>query len=417
MRHKFAVGLLTVLLAGCQPAEEAAVAPPKPRPVKVSTVTKISEGTEYSYPATVLSSQVAELSFRVGGQIIDLPVLAMSEVKKGALIARLDPRDFESSVEQLKSQIVAEESRLKAMTSGARQEDIASLRSAVEAAQARVSSARSQAERTLTQYRKGLVAKEQMDAELAAVKSAQAQLAADQQALSKGRSGSRSEDVKAQEAAIRTLKTQLENAQDTRQDTTLEAPFDGIIAERKVDNFANVQAKQVIAVIQNLGMLELSFNIPGPDVARLGPNRDSLLLEAKLDAVPDRRFPARLEEFNTQADPQTRTFEARVAIERPEDYSILPGMVGQVFVTDTTRANQTLGIPSMALGADSESRPIVWVVNDNNTVEMRQVELGEIRNGQIEIRSGVREGEVIVSAGVSLMTPGLEIRPINQIGE
>ncbi|HPQ95945.1 MAG TPA: hypothetical protein PLN94_10180, partial [Thiolinea sp.] len=75
------------------------------------------------------------------------------------------------------------------------------------------------------------------------------------------------------------------------------------------------------------------------------------------------------------------------------------------------------GIPSMALGADSESRPIVWVVNDNNTVEMRQVELGEIRNGQIEIRSGVREGEVIVSAGVSLMTPGLEIRPINQIGE
>ncbi|MCB1640009.1 MAG: biotin/lipoyl-binding protein, partial [Thiothrix sp.] len=92
MMHKFAVGLLVVLLVGCQPAEEAAVAPPKPRPVKVSKVTKISEGTEYIYPATVLASQVADLSFRVGGQIVELPVVAMSEVKKGDLIARLDPR-------------------------------------------------------------------------------------------------------------------------------------------------------------------------------------------------------------------------------------------------------------------------------------------------------------------------------------
>ncbi|HPE61310.1 MAG TPA: efflux RND transporter periplasmic adaptor subunit [Thiolinea sp.] len=417
MMHKFAVGLLVVLLVGCQPAEEAAVAPPKPRPVKVSKVTKISEGTEYIYPATVLASQVADLSFRVGGQIVELPVVAMSEVKKGDLIARLDPRDFESSVEQLKSQITAEESRLKAMTRGARQEDIAALLSAVEASQARVSSARAQAERTLTQYRKGLVAKEQLDAELASVKSAQAQLASDQQELSKGRRGSRSEDVAAQEAAIQTLKTQLENARDTERDTTLKAPFDGVIAERKVDNFANIQPKQAIAVIQNLAELELSFNIPGPDVAKLGAHADLLEVEASLDAVPDRRFPAELVEFNTQADLQTRTFEARVSIERPEDYSILPGMVGQIFATDTTRASKTLGIPSMALGADSESKPIVWVVNEDNRVEMHPVELGEIRNGHIEVLSGVQEGDLVVSAGVSLMTPGLEIRPINQIGE
>lgn len=411
--------VVCVSLTGCQPAEENAVVETPPRPVKVIKVAKSPAGKEYSYPAVVLSGQRAELSFRVGGQVFELPVHAMSEVKKGDLIAKLDPRDYTSNVKQLRSQIAAEVSRLKAMTSGSRSEDIAALRATIAASEARVMSVRSDAERQLTQYRKGLIPKEQMDSALAAVKTAQAQLAADQQALNKGRTGSRKEDVDAQNALISNLQTQLNKAQDVEDDAALLAPFDGIVAERLVDNFANVQPNQTIAVIQNLENLELSFNLPGPDVARFGANRDQISLEASLDAVPQRRFAAELVEFTSEADERTRTFEARVAIESPADFAILPGMVGQVRVTDRSEAATTtaVSIPETALTADSGGNPVVWVVNADNTVVMRPVEIGEASADTVSVLSGVQAGELIVSAGTSAMMPGLTVRPVNKVGE
>ncbi|PWQ96484.1 efflux RND transporter periplasmic adaptor subunit [Leucothrix pacifica] len=415
--YKYGV-LFFLLLVGCQPAEESAVEKTPPRPVKVIKVTESTVGTEYSYPAVVLSAQRAELSFRVGGQVVELPVNAMTEVKKGDLIAKLDPRDYTSTVNQLKAQISAERSRLKAMTSGSRSEDLASFRAAISASEARVVAARSDAERTLTQYRKGLVPKEQMDSALAAVKTAQAQLAADQQALNKGQSGSRKEDVTAQSAVIRSLQTQLNNAQDVEDDAAMLAPFDGIVAERLVDNFANVQPNQTIAVIQDLENLELSFNLPGPDVARFGAHPDELKLEASLDAVPGRRFAAEVVEFTSQADERTRTFEARVSIERPTDFAILPGMVGQVRVIDTFQAEEVplISIPGGALGADSDGNPVVWLVNSGNIVEMRKVEIGEAREDRIPVLKGLSVGDVVVGAGLSAMIEGTEVRPVNEIG-
>ena len=415
----YRLGLIfSLFLVGCQPAQEAEVPEAAPRAVKVTKVAEASAGIEYNYPATVLSAHKAELSFRVGGQIVELPVIAMSEVKKGDLIAKIDPRDYTSTVNQLKGQIAAERSRLKAMTSGSRSEDIASLRAAISASESRVVSARSDAERKLTQYRKGIVPKEQIDSALAAVKTAQAQLSADKQNLSKGQTGSRKEDVTTQDAVIRTLQTQLNNARDVEDDTSLLAPFDGIVAERLVDNFANVQPKQTIAVIQDLQNLELSFNLPGPDVARFGKHRESLKVVALLDAVPGRSFAAELVEFNSQADARTRTFEARVSIERPEDFSILPGMVGQVRVIDSSQVKNTpkVSLPESAIGADSYGEPVVWVVNSDNIVEMKKVELGAVGTDGINVLRGVSIGDMVVSAGVSAMIPGLKVRPINEVG-
>ncbi|RVU83633.1 efflux RND transporter periplasmic adaptor subunit [Leucothrix sargassi] len=411
--------VLGLLLVGCQPAEETEAPELAPRAVKVTTVQEASAGVEYNYPATVLSAQKAELSFRVGGQVVELPIHAMSEVKKGDLIAKIDPRDYASTVKQLQAQLAAERSRLKAMTSGSRSEDIASLRASVAASEARVVSARSDAERALTQYRKGLIPKEQIDSALAAVKTAQAQLAAQQQDLNKGRTGSRQEDVATQNAVIQSIQTQLNNAQDVADDAALLAPFDGIVAERLVDNFANVQPKQTIAVIQDLQNLELSVNLPGPDVARFGAHREALTLEATLDAVPNRRFAAELVEFTSQADARTRTFEARVSIERPADYSILPGMVGQLIVTDRSKAEGEVNtrVPNGAISADSDGAPVVWIVGADNKVEMRKVTLGDVTADGIAVLEGLNVGDVVVSAGVSAMIPGLEVRPITEVGK
>lgn len=408
--------VVALLLAACEPAEEAATPDPGPRPVKVATVTASTAAIEYSYPAVVLPALEAELSFRVSGQIVELPVRAMSEVKKGDLIARIDARDFSSNVSQIEAQRAAARAQLRQLSSGARDEDIGVIQANIDAAQAQVEEARTQAENTLTLYRKGVESKAAMNSKMAALKVAEAQLRSAQQEMSKGRSGATREEIDAQLANIAGLDAQLQAAQNTRGDAVLVAPFDGIVADRTVDNFANVQAGAPVAVIQNLATLDLSFDVPGPDVVRLARN-ENVSSVAILDALPGRAFPAELVEFSTRADPTTQTFRGRVAIERPDDAVILPGMAGRLVVSDTGGATGSVAVPVTAIAASADGSPFVWTVGEDNRVAMRDVEIGEAAGETILVISGLETGETVVTAGITALQPGMEIRPVSKIGD
>ena len=414
-RH-LAIGAAALLLAACEPAPEAEAPGAEARPVKVVRVAESTAVTEYSYPAVVLPALETELSFRVSGQIIELPVRAMSEVSEGDVIARIDARDFSSNVSQIEAQLAAARAQLRQLTAGARSEDIGVIQANIDAAEAQVAEARTQAKNTLTLYRKGVESKAAMDGKLAALKVAEAQLRSAQQEMTKGRSGARREEVDAQLASIAGLQSQLQSAQDTRGDASLRAPFDGIVAERSVDNFANVQAGQTIAVIQNLSTLDLSFDVPGPDVARLAGRDEALTSVAILDALPDREFPATLVEFSTRADQTTQTFRGRVSIERPADAVILPGMAGRLIVRDSGGAGGAIGVPATAVAANPDGSPFVWVVSEGNTVETRDVTTGEAAGDTVLVTEGLAPGDTVVTAGIAALQPGMEVRPVDKVG-
>ncbi len=412
----YSFGFIILFLSACEPAEEVAAPDPGPRPVKVAQAVASTAATEYTYPALVLPSLEAELSFRVSGQIIELPVRAMAEVRKGDLIARIDTRDFSSNVSQIEAQLTAARAQLRQLSSGARDEDIGVIQANIDAAQAQVDEARTQAKNTLTLYRKGVESKAAMDSKLASLKVAEAQLRSAQQEMTKGRSGARREEVDAQLASIAGLESQLQAARNTRGDAVLVAPFDGIVADRIVDNFANVQAGTPIAVIQNLTTLELGFDVPGPDVVRLAEN-DNVTSIAILDALPDREFVAKLVEFSTRADPATQTFRGRMAIQTPEDVVILPGMAGRLLVSDASGGIAgVVSVPATAIAADPEGKPFVWVVGEGDRAETRPVETGEAAGGNILVIRGLSPGETVVTAGLAALQVGMQVRPVTKIG-
>lgn len=403
-------------LAACEPEVTAEAPDPGPRPVKIVTVTTGADQRQYSYPALVLPAQEAKLSFRVSGKITDLPVRAMNEVVEGDLIARLDPRDFDSSVSQVESQLVAARAQLKSIVSGARQEDVAVAQANIASAQAQREQARAKAKRTLTLYRKGIESRAAMDTDLAALKVADAALKAAQQELAKGQSGGTREEVQAQIATIDGLESQLQTARAAEGDTELRAPFSGIIADRSVENFANVQANEVIVTLQSLENLDLSFDLPGPDVVRFagGAQASSVIV---FDAAPGREFPAELVEFSTQADPQTQTFRGRVRIDRPEDIVILPGMSARLIATQSVGDGGNVSVPENAVMAAPDGAPLVWIVSEDNTVDRHPVAVGEANGGFVQVPTGLKTGDRIVTAGLQALQPGMSVRPVTKIGD
>lgn len=388
------------------------------RPVKTVVVGATGPSFQRRYPAVVLPSKQVELSFRVTGQITKLPIRAAMQVKQGDVIAQLDARDFKSEVTRLESQLDQSSAQLSQMKAGARSEDAASLQASIDAAQAQVTAAEQQIKRSRALYRKQIVTRARLEQDQQALDVAIAQLKTAKLELQKGKAGARVEEIAAQEAVIKGFETQLQSAIDALSDATLRAPFSGIIAKRNVDNFANVQAKEAIAMLQKLETLDLTFDVPGPDVTKLAARKDTIDAVAKLDSLPGQSFKAKLIEFSTQADPATQTFRARITITPPKDVAILPGMVGQAILTDTKGGSASLAVPLNAVASEPDGKAFVWLVTQpDNKLVKRPIITGPASGSNMLVTDGLAAGEVLVTAGLSSLKQDMVVRPITKIGE
>ena len=369
-----------------------------------------------TYPATVLPSREIELSFKVSGQVIELPVLAASEVEAGDMIAQIDPRDFENQIAQLQSQRDQQVAQLDALRAGARAEEIIALEAAVESAQAQVDQTTEALDRAEELLSRGVSTRAAVEEAEAAARVADANLRAQQEQLRIGQTGGRPEDIAAAEAALRGIDAQIKVARDSLSDATLTAPFSGIIARRDIDNFTNVQAGQSIALLQGLDVVHLAFDIPSPDVTELSRNGPGQITNVALfDALPGEEFAAQIVEFSVQADSATQTYRGRVAVTVPEDAVILPGMVASV-VSSTAGAPSQLIAPLSAIAAAPDGAPFVWRIDDSGRVSQQPVKLGEASGSNVILSEGATAGDVIIAAGVSQIIDGMTVRPITQVG-
>jgi len=404
------VALAISLLASTAMAQDVV------RPAKVFTVAEQSANVTRRYPGIVLPSQEVELSFRISGNLVELPIRGAQEVVAGDIIAQLDTRDFKTQAAQLQSSIDQAQAQLDALRAGARPQEIAALEAAVDAARAQLAQAQDQVVRSRALAERGTIAGATLDDDEAALRVAQADVRAREEDLSLSLEGARAEDIAASEAALRGLEAQLETVENNIEDATLRAPFDGIIARRDVENFTNVQAGQTIVLHQALSVIHVSFDVPAPDVTELAANGpEAITNRVMLNALPGQIFDAEIVEFSVQADSATQTYRGRVAVEVPETALILPGMVATVIAT-APGTRPSLLVPLTAVAAASDGAPKVWIVDEAGQVSERGVTVGEIDGTFVEVLDGLQPGDTIVSAGVTALRAGMTIRPVDKIG-
>ena len=155
----------------------------------------------------------------------------------------------------------------------------------------------------------------------------------------------------------------------------------------------------------------------GRDVSELARRR-TLTATAVLDGLPGEELAATLEEFSTQADPATQTYRGRVAVSVPGEAAILPGMVGRVIVTDTIPGRAETAVPLTALGSEADGTPYVWVVAEaDHRVSKRIIRTGPVSGVTVSVLEGLNEGDRVVTAGVSALRDGMQVRPMTTAGE
>ena len=341
------------------------------RPVRTITLKNGRETFTRRYFGTVQGSRRADLSFRVSGTLNKINVENGASVRRGTLLATLDPRDFNTRISQAQS--------------------------ALSQAQAQYKNAEADFKRYENLYRQKVIARSQYD--------------------------TYKTQVDVAKSAVDSAQANLKAARDSLRDTELRAPFDGVIASRTVENYQDVTAKQTIFTLQDLSSLEIVFNIPDNDVltapiARVHSINDlraharDFTLNARFDAIPDKVFPLTIKEISTQAT-ASNTYPVTAMMTPPGNIRILPGMpvtVAVDFGGQREIDGDKFPVPVTAIRNEGKNN-YVWRFGVGQ-VSRVPVRVGQIHDGgYIDIEGDtLKGGDVIVTAGVYFLHEGQRVR-------
>jgi RND family efflux transporter MFP subunit len=337
-------------LSGCsnKPAPEAL------RTVRTAEVRYDKNQESNRYVGTVQSRHEVNEAFRVGGKVVQRKVDVGQKVREGDVLAVLDDTDYRLAVD-------AAQQQLTAATTQARQAD---------------------------SDRKRL------------------------DALKSDGSVSHSDDEKAQSAARTTAAAaeaearKLDLARNRLAYTVLRASRTGVVTAVRVEAGQVVAEGQPMVSVANEGEPEIVADVPENDLEAFKAAR----YKAWLASAPEQAFEVVLRELSPQAAAQTRTFRARL---RPTTPRPLPlGTTATLVVERPVVANAAAAIPAAAI-TQNKGQPAVWVVRREGaqpfgTVNLSAVSVHGYRNDEALV-SGLAAGELVVTAGVQKMAPGLKV--------
>ena len=291
-----------------------------------------------------------QLSFRVGGKIIERKVDVGDHIQANQVLARLDPKDLKIQVETAQASVNAQ--------------------------QAQVVQTRAAFIRQQKLLPKGYTSQSEYDAANAAQLSAKSALTAAQ--------------------------AQLANAREQLSYSNLEAEAPGIITARQAEVGQVVQATMPIFTLARDGARDAVFNVY--ESLFIEPPKDPTV-QVTLLSNPAIKVNGQIREITPTVAAQSGTLQIKVQLDTLPKGMDLGSIVS---VNLTPPPSPSIELPWSALTKDI-SEPAVWIADEQNNVRLQRVKVGRYLTGSVIVSEGLKDGEKVVVAGGQLLHPGMKV--------
>ncbi|GAA4123505.1 efflux RND transporter periplasmic adaptor subunit [Aminobacter aganoensis] len=361
---------LLALVSGCSDANSSSEPKPSaPPPSPVSVIEVVPEALPIlnELPGRIAPTRIAEVRARVSGIVLERVFEQGSLVKEGDVLYRIDPALFQAQV--------------------------ASAEATLQRAQAVQLQARQQSERQSELRERNVSSGQQLDNAVAALAQADA-------------------DVAIATAGLATAQLNLGYAE-------IKAPISGRIGRAMVTEGALVSANgpESLATIQQIDPVYADFTQSANELLRLRRELEDGALtndEAgaarvglRLDDGSEYAHPGKLLFLEAAVDAMTGQVTLRGEFPNPEG-DLLPGMYVRVLIEQGVQQN-AIAIPQQAIQRDSGGSAQIYVVNDKNVAERRQVRVGRVVGDRWVVEDGVEAGDKVVVEGFQKVRPGAEV--------
>jgi len=354
---------ICAVLAGCssQQAKSAkASGPPPAVPVGVATVQQSNFNVYLTGLGSVQAFNTVSLKTRIDGQIMQVNFQEGQDVKVGELLIVVDPRPYQVALQQSQANLQKDEAQL--------------------------TNAKAQYARNKVLYEQGVIAKQDLDTLEASLGTYEGTIASDQ-------------------AAIANAKLNLTYCY-------IKSPINGRIGLRQVDsgNYVTAAGSTPMLVITQLHPIAVVFTLPEDQLQAVSQQMKQGALTVDAYSRDDRTKlgTGKLLTIDNQIDQTTGTAKLKGIFDNPES-TLWPNQFVNVHLLLETRKDAiTAPASAMQRGPDGT---FAYVVDANNTVQMRPVKVDLTQGSTVVAASGLQAGEKVVTDGQEKLQPGSHVAP------
>jgi HlyD family secretion protein len=338
------------------------------------------------------------LSPKVAGKLKELLVEQGDQVSQGQIVGKMDDSSLNPQIAQSKASIAAAQANLERLKNGTRTEEIEAARARVSSAKAKIELSQKRKQRNQSLLAQGAISRDRYDELASAVDADTAGLNEQKRNLERLISGNRVEDVNQAKAQLDLEKARLQSIEVQVEDTFVRSPFAGIVTQKytNVGSFvapttsasatSSATSTSIVAVAKGL---EILAKVPEVDIAQIAIGQT---VEISADAFSDRTFNGKVRLIAPEAivEQNVTSFQVRILLTSGLD-SLQSGMNVNVQFIGKQIAD-ALVVPTVAI-VTQEGRPGVFVPNKKGMPRFKPVTLGTTLETQTQVLKGIKAGD------------------------
>jgi RND family efflux transporter MFP subunit len=350
-------------------------------PVKVMTIKRGNLPLRLNISATADVWEKADVISEVSGIIRDIKVSVGDKVKKGQLLVKLDDEKQKLEVEQRKAE------KLKCFSNYLVKEETDILENSKlnTEQQAELSDLKLKFNQALSDFEKGKLSREKFE-----------KISDDYQKMLLFSGEMREEVRKAQEGLSSAIISLKQAGLDLRRTSVL-SPFSGVIVNLQVSKGETINAGRSLLRIVNLNSLYLKGFALESEIQHLSEGTN---VRIRFDSFPSKHFYGEIQSISPEIDEQSKTINVYIKVDN-KDHLFLPGMHAEVDLEYKVFEN-VIKVPRDAV-ITRQDRYVIFTVIDIQgrigTSNWVYVEVGHQNDEEIEIKSGIQEGDLVVVEG------------------
>lgn len=349
-----------------------------------------------TYKSTLEAYEQGIISSKISAKVTKVVVENGQYVNEGDTIAVLDDQDIQNSIKTATAQLEVNEKQVNSA-----EQQLNSTQTSLEKLKINVDDAQRNYDREKALFDAGAVSQSELDASEKALNTSKADYNSGQANIEISKAS-----IESAKASVEAQKVNIEKLQNDLNNVVIKAPISGVISEKNVNVGQIINQGAVLAKINDISYVFATIQVPQEKINDIEVGKPADVTLEDNNMVHN----GTLDSIDLSGDSTLRVFNCKIKIEN-SNKELLPGEYAKVNFSNTENNNKVITIPVSSL-AGSEGDYYVFI-NDNGVASKVAVDIGDADENNVEITSGVKEGDEIICTNMSSLKDGCKIDVIS----
>jgi multidrug efflux pump subunit AcrA (membrane-fusion protein) len=359
--------------------------------VQVQTAKTTEKNTGDTYKATLEANEQGIVTSKLAAKIVSVAVQNGQYVNVGDTIAALDDQDIQNNIKTAQAQIAVYEKQVQSS-----EQSVNSAQVAMEKLKINVDDAQHNYDRQKTLFEGKAISQTDFETSEKTLNSAKADYDSGNASIQTAEA-----NIETAKANLQAQKVALEKSQGDLANTVIKAPISGVISGKSMNVGQMASIGTTLATVNDISSVYATIQVPQGKISNAKVGQATTVV---VDGS-DQTYNGTIQYMDSVADSTSRVFNCKVKIDN-SDKSLSPGTYGKVTLVSDQK-NDVITIPVNALVGNEGDYSVF--INDNGTAKKTKVVIGQTDENNVEITSGIKDGDQIICTNTSTLQDGDEV--------